>query len=63
MRHRKNAKNTPVPSRMLDEKQSKLLFFYLISGTPAAPSTTDSPPSDTREKLLNNASNIANETN
>jgi hypothetical protein len=37
--------------------------YYLILGTPDdAATTTDSPPSDTREKLLNNASNVANET-
>ncbi len=39
-------------------------MFHLILGTPAdaAEATMDSPPSDTREKLLNNTSNIANET-
>ncbi len=36
--------------------------FPLISGTPPTPSlAADSPPSDTREKLLNNP-NAANET-
>jgi len=35
---------------------------YYFLGTPDGAATTDSPPSDTREKLLNNTSNGVNET-
>jgi len=62
MRRRKNMKNT---SRILEKRKSKQLtnVFHFILGTPVdAPTTADSPLSDTREKLLTNGSNTANET-
>ncbi len=42
-----------------------MFFSHSILGTPAAAETaaTESPTSDIREKLLNNGSNTASETN